>query len=148
MSISVIEIWTDGACKGNPGPGGWGVFIRSDFYEKDLYGGEIFTTNNRMELLAVIKGLSTLEKTCHVIVYTDSLYVMKGITEWLDNWKKRGWRTVSKKTVKNFELWKELEDQVNRHNVQWRWVKGHTGIMGNERADKLANIGMNKSIDI
>jgi len=136
-----VEIWTDGACKGNPGPGGWGVLLRAGRHEKALHGGELCTTNNRMELLAVIEGLRALQRPCRVTVYTDSQYVMKGMTEWLANWKRRGWLTAEKKPVKNAELWQALEEQVARHQVSWRWVRGHAGDPDNERADQLANLG-------
>lgn len=142
VNSEVVELWTDGACKGNPGPGGWGVLMRSGSHEKPLYGGEPQTTNNRMELLAVIEGLRALKRSCQVTIHTDSQYVMKGMTEWLANWKKRDWRTADKKPVKNVELWQALDEQVNRHQVQWRWVKGHAGDPGNERADQLANLGV------
>jgi ribonuclease HI len=136
-----IEMWTDGACKGNPGPGGWGVLLRTGPHEKTLHGGEACTTNNRMELLAVIEGLRALRRPCSVIVHTDSQYVMKGMTEWLANWKRRGWLTAEKKPVKNAELWQMLEQEVTRHRVSWRWVRGHAGDPNNERADQLANLG-------
>lgn len=136
-----IEIWADGACKGNPGRGGWGVLLRAGPYEEVLHGGETHTTNNRMELLAVIKGLRALPCSCEVVVYTDSKYVMKGISEWLKNWKRRGWLTSERKSVKNIELWQALEEQVARHKVSWRWVRGHAGNPDNERADRLANLG-------
>lgn len=137
-----VEMWTDGACKGNPGPGGWGVLMRAGAYEKTLHGGEAGTTNNRMELLAVIEGLRTLKRPCRVVIHTDSQYVMKGMTEWLANWKRRGWLTADKKPVKNAELWQALDEQVARHKVSWRWVRGHAGDPGNERADALANLGV------
>ena len=137
-----VELWTDGACKGNPGPGGWGVLMRSGAHEQTLHGGEPQTTNNRMELLAVIEGLKALKRSCVVTIHTDSQYVMKGMTEWLVNWKKRDWRTADKKPVKNVELWQALDEQVGRHQVSWRWVRGHTGDPGNERADQLANLGV------
>ena len=137
-----VEMWTDGACKGNPGPGGWGVLMRAGAHEKTLHGGERQTTNNRMELLAVIEGLRALKRSCVVTIHTDSQYVMKGMTEWLANWKRRGWITADKKPVKNAELWQALDEQVGRHQVSWRWVKGHAGDPGNERADQLANQGV------
>ena len=137
-----IEIFTDGACKGNPGPGGWGVLIRLGENEKSLHGGELLTTNNRMELMAAIMGLRALKRTAKVILTTDSEYVMKGIREWMPNWKKRGWKTASRQPVKNADLWQLLDEQVNQHEVEWRWVKGHSGHRENEIADDLANMGV------
>lgn len=137
-----VEMWTDGACKGNPGPGGWGVLMRAGTKENTLYGGQAGTTNNRMELMAVIEGLRALKRACRVRIHTDSQYVMKGMTEWLVNWKRRGWMTADKKPVKNAELWQALDEQVARHQVEWRWVRGHAGDPGNERADALANQGV------
>ncbi len=136
-----VVVYTDGACKGNPGRGGWGAWMVSGGHEKEMWGGERLTTNNRMELTAVIQALTVLKKRCRVTVYTDSEYVRKGITEWITGWKKRGWRTADGKPVKNDELWRELEAQTLRHQVEWRWVKGHSGDPGNERADGLANRG-------
>lgn len=126
----MIEIFTDGACKGNPGPGGWGVLLRTGEHEKTLHGGEPDTTNNRMELMAAIMGLAALKRPCSVRLTTDSQYVMKGMQEWLPNWKKRGWKTASKQPVKNADLWQQLDEQVSRHQVEWRWVRGHTGAPG------------------
>lgn len=137
-----VEIWTDGACKGNPGVGGWGVLLKRDHHEKTLCGGEPDTTNNRMELTAVIEALNVLKRPCHIILHTDSQYVQKGITEWLPNWKLRGWRTAAKKPVKNADLWQKLDDAAARHQIDWRWVRGHDGDPGNERADELANEGV------
>ena len=139
---TVVEIWTDGACKGNPGPGGWGALLRSGATERELFGGARDTTNNRMELTAVIEALGALKRSCSVIVHTDSQYVKLGITEWLRNWERRGWKTADRKPVKNVELWQQLDQQVQRHAVQWRWVRGHSGDPGNERADALANRGV------
>lgn len=139
---SLVEIWTDGACKGNPGPGGWGALLRSGAKERELFGGAPDTTNNRMELTAVIEALAALKRSCSVIVHTDSQYVKLGITEWLQQWERRGWKTADRKAVKNVELWQQLDQQVRRHKVQWRWVKGHSGDAGNERADALANRGV------
>jgi ribonuclease HI len=136
-----VVIYTDGACKGNPGPGGWGVWLRSGTHEKELFGGEALTTNNRMELTAVIKSLTALKGPCEVTLFTDSQYVRKGITEWIHGWKARGWVTADKKPVKNAELWRELDDACARHRVEWRWVRGHAGDPGNEKADALANAG-------
>lgn len=138
----VVEIFSDGACKGNPGAGGWGALLRSGGQEKELFGGEALTTNNRMELLAVIRALESLKRPCTVIVHTDSQYVQKGIMEWVHNWKLRGWRTADKKPVKNVDLWQQLDALRNGHEVEWRWVKGHAGHEGNERADALANRGV------
>ncbi|MFZ5526232.1 MAG: ribonuclease HI [Pseudomonadota bacterium] len=137
-----VVVYTDGACKGNPGPGGWGVWMVSGQHEKEMWGGEHGTTNNRMELTAVIQALTVLKKPCEVVVYTDSEYVRKGITEWITGWKRRGWKTADNKPVKNAELWQELEAAASRHKVDWRWVKGHAGDPGNERADALANRGV------
>ncbi|GKS73580.1 ribonuclease HI [Acidovorax sp. SUPP950] len=141
-------IYTDGACKGNPGPGGWGVVLRSGALEKELFGGELGTTNNRMELLAVIEALGALKRPCEVTLFLDSQYVRKGITEWIQGWKKKGWRTAAGQPVKNVELWKRLDDLVAQggHVIDWRWVKGHAGDPGNERADALANKGVDKAL--
>ena len=141
MSDPVV-IYTDGACRGNPGPGGWGALLRWKGHEKELFGGELDTTNNRMELTAVIQALSALKSRCDVAVYTDSVYVKDGITKWIHGWKQRGWRTADKKPVKNVELWQRLEALAAQHDVQWHWVRGHDGDPGNERADALANRGV------
>ena len=141
MSTEPVVIYTDGACKGNPGPGGWGVWLRSGTHEKELYGGEPLTTNNRMELTAVIEALNALTRPCEVTLFTDSVYVRDGITKWIHNWKRRGWVTSDKKPVKNADLWQRLDEAAGRHHVDWRWVRGHTGDIGNERADALANAG-------
>jgi ribonuclease HI len=138
----VVQIYADGACKGNPGPGGWGAILRDGGREKEIFGGEPQTTNNRMELTAVIRALETLGQPSMVEVYTDSQYVQKGISEWLPDWKRRGWRTADKKPVKNVDLWQELERAAGRHRVTWHWVKGHAGHPENERADALANRGV------
>ncbi|MFA6178766.1 MAG: ribonuclease HI [Methylophilaceae bacterium] len=137
-----VEIYADGACKGNPGPGGWGAWLSFDGKEKEMFGGELLTTNNRMELTAVIRALEALKRECDVKVYTDSVYVQKGITEWIHGWKLRGWRTSDKKPVKNDDLWKQLDGLAQQHKIQWIWVKGHAGDVGNERADGLANQGV------
>ena len=137
-----VELFTDGACKGNPGPGGWGALLRLMDTEKELYGGEAATTNNRMELMAVIVGLQALSRPCAVAVTTDSVYVKNGITQWIHNWKRNGWRTAEKKPVKNEDLWRLLDETVARHEVSWHWVKGHAGHPENERADALANRGI------
>ena len=137
-----VTIYTDGACKGNPGPGGWGAWLDASGHERELWGGQLQTTNNRMELTAVIKALSVLTRSCRVAIYTDSEYVRNGITTWIHGWKKRGWRTADGKPVKNVELWQQLETLANAHDVKWHWVKGHAGDPGNERADKLANRGV------
>jgi ribonuclease HI len=138
----VVRIYADGACKGNPGPGGWGVVLQADGNERELFGGEALTTNNRMELTAVIRALEALEGSYQVEVYTDSQYVQKGISEWLPDWKRRGWRTADKKPVKNADLWRELEQLAGVHRVKWHWVRGHAGHAENERADELANRGV------
>jgi ribonuclease HI len=138
----LVEIFTDGACKGNPGPGGWGVLMRYGEVEKELCGGEANTTNNRMEMLAVISGLEALKKSTKVRIVLDSQYVQKGMNEWIHGWKARGWKTAAKQPVKNVDLWQRLDLAVARHEVQWQWVKGHAGHEGNERADQLANKGI------
>jgi len=137
-----VRIYTDGACKGNPGPGGWGALLRMGAHEKELFGGEPETTNNRMELAAVINALASLKRPCHVEIYTDSQYVRNGITEWLAQWRRRGWKTADGKPVKNLDLWHALEQEAGRHKVRWHWVRGHSGHDGNERADALANRGV------
>ena len=139
MTKKQIELFTDGACRGNPGPGGWGVLIRHDNHEKQLYGAEKFTTNNRMELMAALEGLKSLKESCTISITTDSQYVRLGMTEWLANWKKRNWQTSDKKPVKNKDLWEQLDREVSRHQVTWHWVKGHSGHLENELADELAN---------
>ena len=140
--MTKVEIFTDGACKGNPGAGGWGALLMADGHEKEIYGGEPNTTNNRMELKAVIEALSTLNRPCEVVLHTDSQYVQKGISEWIHGWKARGWKTASKEPVKNDDLWKALDLAQQQHMVEWRWVRGHNGHPGNERADVLANKGV------
>jgi ribonuclease HI len=147
-SLNEVVIYTDGACKGNPGPGGWGAWLKSGPTEKDLFGGELDTTNNRMELTAVIEGLAALKRPCKVLLYLDSQYVRKGITEWIRGWKAKGWMTASKQPVKNVELWQRLDKLVAEggHQIEWRWVKGHSGDPGNERADMLANKGVDKAL--
>ena len=144
--MTSIEIYTDGACKGNPGPGGWGVLLKSGALEKELFGGERETTNNRMEMMAVIEALKAIKRPCNITMHIDSQYVLKGITEWIKGWKARGWKTASKEPVKNADLWKEMDAQVQSggHTIDWRWVKGHAGDPGNERADGLANKGVDK----
>ncbi|WP_151637273.1 ribonuclease HI [Noviherbaspirillum aerium] len=137
-----VEIYTDGACKGNPGPGGWGALLIAGPHRKEMFGGELNTTNNRMELKAVIEALSALKRPCEVIVHTDSQYVQKGISEWIHGWKARGWKTASKEPVKNVDLWQALDAARSTHQIEWRWVKGHAGHDGNERADALANRGV------
>lgn len=141
-SLTAIDIYTDGACKGNPGVGGWGALLVSGAHRKELIGGERLTTNNRMELTAVIEALQSLKRTSRVCIHTDSQYVLKGITEWLPNWKRRGWRTSANAPVKNLDLWQRLDELVSQHQVDWLWVKGHNGHPGNERADALANQGV------
>jgi ribonuclease HI len=137
-----VEIYTDGACKGNPGRGGWGAWLKFGDVEKELFGGAANTTNNRMELQAVIEALTVLKRDCDVIVHTDSSYVQKGISEWIHGWKRNGWRTADKKPVKNDDLWRQLDVLSQQHRIDWRWVKGHAGHPGNERADALANKGV------
>ena len=146
--MNEVVIYTDGACKGNPGPGGWGAWLKSGATEKDLFGGELNTTNNRMELTAVIDGLAALKRPCKVLLYLDSQYVRKGITEWIRGWKAKGWMTASKQPVKNVELWQRLDKLVAEggHQIEWRWVKGHSGDPGNEHADMLANKGVDKAL--
>ena len=142
-----VVIYTDGACKGNPGPGGWGALLRSaDGSEKELCGGELGTTNNRMEMMAVIEALGALKRPCVVVLHLDSQYVLKGMTEWLVGWKAKGWKTAAKQPVKNVDLWQRLDALVASHTIDWRWVKGHAGDPGNERADGLANQGVEKAL--
>jgi ribonuclease HI len=143
-SLQNVIIYTDGACRGNPGPGGWGAILLYGDKEKELFGGEPETTNNRMELMAAIVALETLNTPCQVVLTTDSKYVMDGITQWMANWKKRGWKTASKQPVKNVDLWQRLDAAVQRHDIDWQWVKGHSGHPGNERADALANRGIDE----
>ena len=142
--MNSVEIYTDGACKGNPGPGGWGALLKSGSTEQELFGGEAQTTNNRMEMMAVIEALRALKKPCEVSLHVDSQYVLKGMTEWLPGWKAKGWRTAAKQPVKNVDLWQALDDLVNGsgHRITWHWVRGHDGNPGNERADALANRGV------
>jgi ribonuclease HI len=139
-----VEIFTDGACRGNPGPGGWGVLLRFQGKEKTLHGGELETTNNRMELMAAIIGLESLKEPCSVTLTTDSKYVMHGITEWIENWKKRGWKTAARKPVKNEDLWRRLDQACKQHEIDWQWVKGHSGHRENELVDALANQGIDE----
>jgi ribonuclease HI len=141
-----IDIYTDGACRGNPGPGGWGALLIYKDADKAIYGGEIDTTNNRMEMTAIIEALKIVKMDCNITLYTDSKYVMDGITKWLSNWKKKGWITSNKKPVKNKDLWQILEESISKHNIEWQWVKGHAGIPGNEKADELANQGIDELI--
>ncbi len=145
-SFSNVEIYTDGACRGNPGPGGWGASLRFNGHRKDLYGAEAETTNNRMELMAVIQGLNSLSRSCSVRIYTDSKYVLNGVTQWLSNWKKNGWKTAARKPVKNVQLWQQLDAALEKHQVDWKWVKGHSGDEGNECADALANQGIDEML--
>ncbi len=140
--MNEVEIYTDGACRGNPGPGGWGVWMIAGGHEKELFGGDADTTNNRMELMAVIEALRALKRPCKVVLHTDSQYVQKGISEWIHKWKARGWRTADKKLVKNVDLWMELDQARAQHDIDWRWIKGHAGHEGNEKADQLANKGV------
>lgn len=142
--MPAVEIYTDGACRGNPGPGGWGAVLRYAGREKSLHGGEPQTTNNRMELTAAIQALESLTRPCRVVLTTDSQYLRRGITEWLPSWKRRGWRTAERKPVKNVDLWQRLDILAARHEIEWRWVRGHNGHPGNERADRLANQGIDE----
>ena len=142
MTVKRVSIWTDGACSGNPGPGGWGAILRFGDQEKELCGGEVLTTNNRMELMAAIMALEALTRPCEIDLFTDSQYLRSGVTSWISSWKARGWRTADKKPVKNIDLWQRLEAAETRHNVQWHWVKGHAGHEMNERADLLARRGL------
>jgi len=142
----VVEIYTDGACKGNPGVGGWGVLLKYGTHEQEIFGGEKHTTNNRMELLAAIRALESLKRACKVRLYTDSQYVQNGISQWMASWKARNWKTASKKPVKNVDLWKTLDQLSQEHDIEWMWVRGHAGHEGNERADRLANQGVEKTV--
>lgn len=147
MNDEAVEIFTDGACRGNPGVGGWGALLQMMGKERELYGGEAHTTNNRMELTAAIRALETLKWPCRVILHTDSKYVQQGISAWIHDWKQRGWKTAGKKPVKNEDLWRRLDELANLHRVQWVWIKGHAGHDGNERADRLANRGIDQLLD-
>ncbi|MBK9236959.1 MAG: ribonuclease HI [Rhodoferax sp.] len=146
--MNAVQIYSDGACKGNPGPGGWGAWLKSADSQKELFGGELGTTNNRMELTAVIEGLSALKRPCKVTLYVDSQYVLKGMTEWIAGWKSKGWKTASKQPVKNVDLWQRLDALVSGagHEIEWVWVRGHNGDPGNERADMLANRGVEQAL--
>jgi ribonuclease HI len=144
--VNEVEIYTDGACRGNPGPGGWGVILRAGSQERELCGGEPDTTNNRMELTAAIRGLAALKRRCRVTLYTDSEYLRRGISEWLEQWKRRGWKTADRKPVKNEDLWRTLDELAGSHEVHWRWVRGHAGHPDNERADQLANQGLEDAL--
>lgn len=141
---NTVVIYTDGACSGNPGPGGWGSVLLYNGHRRELSGGEAETTNNRMEMMAVIEALEALKRSCKIVIHTDSTYVMKGMTEWLAQWKQRGWKTAAKKPVKNVDLWQRLDAAMERHDVDWRWVKGHSGVPENERADELARLAIRK----
>lgn len=141
----IVEIYTDGACSGNPGPGGWGALLRYGDHEKELSGGEAETTNNRMEMMAVIEALRALKKPCDIHLYTDSVYVKDGVTKWLDGWKAKGWRTAAKKPVKNQDLWQAIDSEIKRHKITWHWVKGHDGHIENERVDLLARQAISKA---
>ncbi len=143
---NTVEVFADGACRGNPGPGGWGALLRFNDNEKELYGAEAETTNNRMELTAVIKSLESLNRPCEIVVTLDSKYVLDGIQSWIENWKKRGWKTAAKKPVKNEDLWRQLDALKQNHKITWNWVKGHSGHDGNERADQLANKGIDEML--
>ena len=144
---SIVEIFTDGACRGNPGPGGWGAVLRYNDTEKELYGAEMETTNNRMELTAAIKSLQSLKRPCHVRLTTDSEYVKNGITQWLEGWKSRNWKTAGKKPVKNVDLWQQLDEVRRQHDIEWCWVRGHSGHSENERADALANLAIDTLLE-
>ncbi len=144
--MSQVELYTDGACRGNPGPGGWGALLRANGRERELCGGDPVTTNNRMELMAAIEGLKALRRPCVVDIYTDSEYLRRGITEWLAKWKATGWRTAARKPVKNEDLWRQLEAETTGHELRWHWVKGHSGHVDNERADALANRGLDSML--
>jgi len=144
--VKEVTVYTDGACRGNPGPGGWGALLIYGDHEKELYGGESLTTNNRMELMAAIEALRAMKKSCRIQLYTDSTYVRNGIQQWLDKWKANNWKTAAKKAVKNQDLWQALDDESGRHDVRWHWVKGHAGDPGNERADQLANRGIDELV--
>jgi len=146
MSKKQIKIHTDGACRGNPGVGGWGAILRFNGTEKEISGGELETTNNRMEMMAVIEALGALKENSDVLLISDSQYVLKGINEWMPNWKKRGWKTAARKPVKNVDLWQKIDQLINEHDIEWQWVKGHSGDPGNERADQLANKGIDDLI--
>jgi ribonuclease HI len=140
-----VVLHTDGACRGNPGPGGWGAILEFSGQKKELYGHDPQTTNNRMEMTAVIESLKALKRPCQIDLHTDSKYVLQGMTEWLDGWKKKGWKTAAKKPVKNVDLWQQLDEQAARHQINWHWVKGHSGNPGNEKADQLANRGIDEA---
>jgi len=146
-SEDIVNIYTDGACKGNPGVGGWGALLQIDGKERELCGGEAHTTNNRMELLAAIRALEAIKRPCRIILHTDSKYVQQGISVWVHNWKQRGWKTADKKPVKNEDLWRTLDELAGKHHVQWEWIKGHAGHDGNERADELANRGIEQLLN-
>ena len=141
-----VTLYTDGACRGNPGPGGWGVYLKYDDVNKNMFGFERDTTNNRMEMTAVIEGLKALKRPCDIDLKTDSKYVLQGITEWMPGWKRNGWKTAAKKPVKNVDLWQLLDHEVSRHRIQWHWVKGHSGVHGNEMADQLANRAIDENL--
>jgi ribonuclease HI len=147
MTNEIVEIFTDGACKGNPGVGGWGALLRTKGKEREMYGGEAHTTNNRMELMGAISALEVLSRPCHIRLHTDSKYVQQGISEWVHGWKQRGWKTSSKQPVKNEDLWRRLDEAVSRHKIEWIWVKGHAGHIENERADELANRGVEEILN-
>jgi ribonuclease HI len=146
MTVETVTIYTDGACRGNPGPGGWGALLHYQGQERELFGGEFDTTNNRMELRAVIEALRALKRPCTVVLHTDSQYVQKGISEWIKTWQRNGWKTASRQPVKNADLWQALSAEAERHHIHWRWVKGHAGDPGNEHADRLANQGIPKGV--
>jgi ribonuclease HI len=147
MTNEIVEIFTDGACKGNPGVGGWGALLRTKSKEREMFGGEAHTTNNRMELMGAIAALEVLSRPCHIKLHTDSKYVQQGISEWVHGWKQRGWKTSSKQPVKNEDLWRRLDEAASRHTIEWVWIKGHAGHSENERADQLANRGVEEILN-
>ncbi len=142
-----VDLWTDGACRGNPGPGGWAALLIAGEHEKELTGAELETTNNRMELTAAIRGLEALKRPCRVRLHTDSEYVKRGVTEWLEDWKRRGWKTADKKPVKNLDLWEQMDALTGKHDIEWRWVRGHSGVPQNERVDRLANRAIDEILE-
>ncbi len=145
--MSAVDLWTDGACRGNPGPGGWAALLIAGKHDKELMGAELETTNNRMELTAAIRGLEALKRACRVRLHTDSEYVKRGVTEWLEDWKRRGWKTADKKPVKNLDLWEQMDALTGKHDIEWHWVRGHSGVPENERVDQLANRAIDEMME-